>query len=771
MTSRKHESGCDSFGFHDAMTLLSALPILRRTASVRPTLLPLVLARNGSRLSGIHDGLRRSESARPQGRSPGPKREIRQPPTPEPYLSPSDRRAARVLARQNPKGYKIKKGKKDITEPAGPGRLNTAKRYSDPRDPLGAGSLLKKFKTGKLLGELRKGNESKGGPIQPEDFARQMLAGDVENLMNSRKFPERTGRAKTKSHYTKLGEARAPSRESRAGSFDRPAHGGFTRDAYQDRDRRDREDNTFGRERRDRETSRETYIFTRDTQIKDAPRIAGRSDRSDHRGADKEVSHGSTALDHERPSRAHRDANNPREDDRNKSDRRGPDKDLKYGSSGHGSSSRDHHDRVTPREGGRSDTSDRQGPNRAFRHGGVGYDRPDRDQRGSDKSETSARDQRTDTMSSVEPRSTYKVEEASPSREGTASGAVESKPTEAQTRSKWEGGVEQDERRKNKYEPPVSIPYTTAASQFLYGTSTVEAALATSRRKLYKLYIYQGGNRMRQEKDDYLANLASEKGVPVEWVDEQKLPMLNKMSTSRPHNGHVLEASPLPQLPVTALGEVLNDSFLTGFKVLRGHQSTEDAAINGTSEVIVTEPNTHKPFVLFLDEIVDPQNLGAIIRTATFMGVSAVVTSKRGSASVTPVVLKASSGAAETMTMLSVDSPVDFVSQSKSNGWRVYAGVPPKADASRHQVDMRAIEKDDPLRENPCILVMGSEGEGLSRQLRRSAHSEVSIPNMSGSKALDSLNVSVAAGLLCSAFVRGRSMAQNSGAADRKAMF
>lgn len=624
------------------MRFLTTLPVAGRTLSTRPTLLPLALVRNASRLSSIHDGLRRSERARPQGFTSAPKREIRQPLTQEKYLSPAERRRARALARQNPITYKIKKGKKDITEPVGPARKSKQKRYGDPRDPLGGDSLLKKFKTGRLLEELKGKEESTDGNIQHDDFARQMLVGDVESLMHSRKFAG--SKKRSKSFEDKP-------RDAWRGGFERSHSRGRSGDAPSGQER-------FERSNRNGDTNaREHNRFKRELRDEETPRDAYGSDRSGRRGADRGHDLGRGAFE-----------------------KSGSDQ-----TSGH-------------------------------------YSRADR------------------------------------------------RPSE--TRDEENGELDdRKEKAKKKYEPPLSIPYTTAASQFLYGTSTVEAALSTSRRKLYKLYIYQGGNRMRQDKDQSLADLARRKGVQVEYIDETRLPLLNKMSGSRPHNGHVLEASPLPQLPVKALGEVSAEKSWPGFKVALGHQSAEDVKINGTSEFIITEPSSHKPFVLLLDEIVDPQNLGAIIRTASFMGVTAVVTSKRGSAPITPVVLKASSGAAEAMTMLSVDSPVDFVQASKENGWRVYAAVPPKLDASRQQVDMRQLEKDDPLHKEPCILVLGSEGEGLSRQLRRAAHCEVSIPNMSGSRIVDSLNVSVASGLLCSAFVRGRTAMQNSCVEDAGALF
>lgn len=83
---------------------------------------------------------------------------------------------------------------------------------------------------------------------------------------------------------------------------------------------------------------------------------------------------------------------------------------------------------------------------------------------------------------------------------------------------------------------PLSMPYTTPASEFLYGTSVVVAALLSSRRKLYKLYIYDGDNREVHDQDIKVRNLASDRNVPVERVRGDWLRVLDKMSGGRPHN-------------------------------------------------------------------------------------------------------------------------------------------------------------------------------------------------------------------------------------------
>lgn len=549
--------------------------------------------------------------------------------------------------------YKIRKGKKDITQEAGPPTKSRKARFMDPRDPLGEKSLVKKFKTGQLFDGLQMGDGgNREGNLQHDDFARQM-SGDMSDRSGPRKFD----REKRSDGPRKFGDS-----QRSFGRSERP--GGFGR-SRGDQDRRpSRSREPWGDSRTDRSV---------------------RDQRSD----------------------------NGRFDDTSK-----------------------------------------------------GFDRSRRDNRA--PSDSRARDQR--------PEPAYGSERPRSFEHSGRDQGPKSFPRSNGPRSTDRGSDDADDARAwkpKRNEGPVSVPYTTAASQFLYGTSAVEAALIAGRRKMYKLYIYRGKGRGARalEKDQVLTNLARNRGIKVEYLEETSLPMLNKMSDSRPHNGHVLEASPLPQLPTTALEEFSEDQDRPGFKVAVGHQSSEEAQINGTSGFVSTEPGSRKPLVLVVDQVLDPGNLGAIIRTASFMGVTAVAVSKKGSAPVTPVVLKASAGAAEALTMLSVDSVEDFLQASKENGWKVFAACPPKPDSKRAQIDSIELEKHDPLLKDPCILLVGSEGEGLPRALRRAADVEISIPNLSGSDVVDSLNVSVATGLLCSAFLKGKAKARGSSASDPGALF
>ncbi|KAI1274538.1 RNA methyltransferase [Xylaria sp. FL0933] len=308
---------------------------------------------------------------------------------------------------------------------------------------------------------------------------------------------------------------------------------------------------------------------------------------------------------------------------------------------------------------------------------------------------------------------------------------------------------------------PIRIHHSTAASQFLYGRSVVEAALKDSRRQLYKLYIYSGDDRRNISQDNALEKLARQKGVDVTKVPNDGLRMMDKMSSGRPHNGLVLEASPLPQLPLKALGPLSEDPKKPGFHVEVAHQSSEEAKVNGTSDFVGYQlPQGRNPFVLLLDGILDPGNLGAILRTAAFLGVNGVAITKGSSATLTAVALKASAGASELMALFSVNSTLDFLTRSKENGWLVYAAVPStQRSRGNSHVTLGRLETYDPLSSQPTVLVVGSEGEGLTKQVRRQADHEVSIPSPPGGyfNTIDSLNVSVATGILCSVFLKKQS--------------
>lgn len=235
-----------------------------------------------------------------------------------------------------------------------------------------------------------------------------------------------------------------------------------------------------------------------------------------------------------------------------------------------------------------------------------------------------------------------------------------------------------------------------------------------------------------------------------------------------------MEASPLPKQPATGLQ--VFEAGQNRFSVNLDHQSREDELVNGTDPSVDLGTNKQRyPFVLLLDSIVsdshflqhlfkskltptfhqlDPGNLGAILRSAYFLGVDAVAISSRNSAPLTPVTLKSSAGACENLPLLSINHPAAFIDESKENGWKFYAAVAPGLNVfgGNH---FSTSNIGYPVKDHPCILMLGGEGEGLRRNLVKKADAMVSIEGQrDGQGGVDSLNVSVAAGLLCDAFLR-----------------
>ncbi len=149
-----------------------------------------------------------------------------------------------------------------------------------------------------------------------------------------------------------------------------------------------------------------------------------------------------------------------------------------------------------------------------------------------------------------------------------------------------------------------------------------------------------------------------------------------------------------------------------------------------------------KALVLALDEITDPHNLGAILRSADQFSASLIIVPERRSASANETVIRISSGAAQYVTMATVTNLARELDVLKDYGFWVY-GADMNGDSSY------SVEFAD-----RSVIVMGSEGSGMRSLVRAKCDHIVSIP-MSGH--IDSLNVSVAAGILMYEFSRSKS--------------
>ncbi|MFZ5645644.1 MAG: 23S rRNA (guanosine(2251)-2'-O)-methyltransferase RlmB [Bacillota bacterium] len=150
-----------------------------------------------------------------------------------------------------------------------------------------------------------------------------------------------------------------------------------------------------------------------------------------------------------------------------------------------------------------------------------------------------------------------------------------------------------------------------------------------------------------------------------------------------------------------------------------------------------------KPFILLLDEINDPHNLGAILRTADAAGVSGVVIPKRRSVSLTPAVARVSAGAVEYIPVARVTNLVQTIEMLKKQGLWVVG-----ADAGAPELYWNT------RLDGPLALVVGGEDKGLGRLVKEKCDLLVRLPMMG---RIGSLNASVASALLLYEVLRQRS--------------
>ncbi|XXG48161.1 hypothetical protein AAC387_Pa02g2678 [Persea americana] len=291
-------------------------------------------------------------------------------------------------------------------------------------------------------------------------------------------------------------------------------------------------------------------------------------------------------------------------------------------------------------------------------------------------------------------------------------------------------------RKTWKEAHPSTVP--EVVGEGVYGVGPVLAALTIARREFYTLHVQEGldltsSNRKKKDKKgvEKVLRIAERIGLTVKETSKHDL---NMVVDNRPHQGLVLDASPLEMVSIRGLDPVSDDT---------------DKA----------------PVWVALDEVTDPQNLGAIVRSAYFFGASGVVLCAKNSAPLSGVVSKASAGSLELIELRSCKNMMQFLSNSVENGWRVLGG----------SVSSKALPLNEVAAGTPTILVLGSEGSGLRPLVEKSCTQLIRIPGNipidtsmrgvsveevedNGSKfsgeefqsfmAVESLNVSVAAGVL-----------------------
>lgn len=150
----------------------------------------------------------------------------------------------------------------------------------------------------------------------------------------------------------------------------------------------------------------------------------------------------------------------------------------------------------------------------------------------------------------------------------------------------------------------------------------------------------------------------------------------------------------------------------------------------------------HHPFLLILDEVQDPHNVGACLRSAEAFGIDAVIVPKDNACSLTPIVRKVSSGSSERVPFIEVTNLSRMLEKIKARGIWV-SGLAGGGDGTIFTADFRG----------PLAIVMGSEGSGMRRLTEKNCDFIVKIP-MEGE--IESLNVSVATGVTLAEAYRQR---------------
>uniref|UniRef100_A0A8D1G2R7 rRNA methyltransferase 1, mitochondrial n=2 Tax=Sus scrofa TaxID=9823 RepID=A0A8D1G2R7_PIG len=256
-------------------------------------------------------------------------------------------------------------------------------------------------------------------------------------------------------------------------------------------------------------------------------------------------------------------------------------------------------------------------------------------------------------------------------------------------------------------------PRSAGGLELLFGLSPCLLALRAARRRVARLLLQAGRSGLQGERAELL-RVAEARDIPVLRPRRRKLDVLCRYQV---HQGVCMEVSPLRPQPWAEAGE---------------SRPGDDP----------------QQLWLVLEGLQDPRNLGAVLRSAHFLGVEKVITSRKNSCPLTPVVSKASAGAMEVMDVFSTDDLAGFLQAKARQGWLVAGtvGCPGPEISPSSEVPITSCL--DFLWDQPTLLVLGNEGSGLSREVQASCQLLLTIlPGRQLPPGLESLNVSVAAAL------------------------
>ena len=244
---------------------------------------------------------------------------------------------------------------------------------------------------------------------------------------------------------------------------------------------------------------------------------------------------------------------------------------------------------------------------------------------------------------------------------------------------------------------------------FFYGIHAVKAILENRPQDALTLFV-QIAHDNQQKSHDEIEDLAKNMGVAIQNNQKDKL---TELCTSNQHQGVVLSARPKA---------TLTDEHL---------------------EAYLKQDNV---LFLILDQITDPHNLGACLRTAAALGVSAVIIPRHQSVGLSPVVAKVSVGGSEAIDVITVTNLARTLSILKDAGVFIFGTALDETAKLLYHCDLTG----------KVAIVMGSEGDGMRRLTREHCDVLVYIPMSDNPHRPQSLNVSVATGMMLYEAMRQR---------------
>jgi 23S rRNA (guanosine2251-2'-O)-methyltransferase len=264
-------------------------------------------------------------------------------------------------------------------------------------------------------------------------------------------------------------------------------------------------------------------------------------------------------------------------------------------------------------------------------------------------------------------------------------------------------------RGPRKPRPPSAARREAEAPVWLTGLHAVREALRARRRRLVRLRLR--AERRRPEQGE-LIELAGAAGIPVESVDARRFAA--GLDAEGHDQGVALLAGPIPE---QSLAELIRE----------GREAAGPR------------------WIVALDGVEDPQNVGALVRVAESAGVHGLVLTERRAPRLTPAVSRASAGAIEWLAVARVANLARALQTLKEADHWVVACAP--------GADRTLFELEDRHLEGNLVVVLGAEGRGIRRTILEQADHRVAIP-MRG--RIDSLNVSTAGAILLYDLVRRR---------------